>query len=117
MKMSDDVLDIDPDAVDIGDAVKSDDTKYAIAFAVVDVNAEDQRVKVYSPTMENTVHRWVDMDSFSVHVPNEDIQTNADREAWLNETLPQMYRDVDGERRELEYVINEDGTVATAVRA
>jgi hypothetical protein len=106
----DDDLDIDPDAVDIGDGLKT--TEGGSALAVVDVNVEDQQVKVYSPTGEQTVNRWVSMDLFAVHQPNEDIQTDADREAWLNDTLPATYRCRDGERQKLRHVIDEDGDVA-----
>ena len=106
----DDDLDIDPDAVDIGDGLKT--TEGGSALAVVDVNVEDQQVKVYSPTGEQTVNRWVSMDLFAVHRPNEDIQTDADREQWLNETLPATYRCRDGERQKLRHVIDEDGDVA-----
>jgi hypothetical protein len=109
--MSSEYLAFDPSEVEIGDAIKTDDTKYAIAFAVTDVDPENERVKVYSPTMEQTVHRWVDMDSFSVHMPNDDVTTDADREEWLNDTLPQGYRSRGDERQELEYVLCDDGHV------
>jgi hypothetical protein len=102
-------LAFDPSEVGIGDTLKTDDTKYAIAFAVTDVEPENERVKVYSPTMEQTVHRWVDMDSFTVHISNDDVTTDADREEWLNDTLPQGYRFRGDERQELEYVLDDDG--------
>jgi len=105
-----DDLDIDPDAVDIGDGLKTAEGRSALAVVGVDVEA--QQVKLYSPTGEQTVNRWFSMDLFSVHRPNADIQTDADREAWLNETLPATYRCRDGERQQLEYVIDEDGDVA-----
>lgn len=105
-------LEFDPDAVDIGDALKSDDSGSAIWFVVTDVDPSNERVKVYSPTMRLTVHRWVDMDVFRVHSPNEDIQTDEDRVAWLNDTLPQAYRSTeDGDRIELTYVFTDDGEV------
>jgi hypothetical protein len=105
-------LEFDPNAVDIGDALKSTDSKYAIWFAVTDVDPGNERVKVYSPTMRLTVHRWVDMNVFRVHSPNEDIQTDEDRVAWLNDSLPQTYRSTeDGDRIELTYVLTDDGEV------
>lgn len=104
-------LGFDPAAVGIGDALKSDDSKFAIAFAVTDVDAENERVRVYSPTMAQTVHRWVDMDEFAVHIPNEDVTTDADREDWLNDSLPQGYRFRDDGRQKLEYVLTDEGGV------
>jgi hypothetical protein len=101
----------DPEEVAIGDTLKASDSDHAVAFGVTDVDPEDERVKVYSPTMKNTVHRWVDMDDFSVHVPNEALTSAADREQWLNDTLPQGYRFRDGERQKLEYVLADDGAV------
>ena len=109
-RAAEDALDIDPDAVDIGDKLKT--TEDGSALAVVDVDVEDQQVKIYSPTGEQTVNRWFSMGLFAVHQPNEDIQTDADREQWLNETLPATYRCQDGERQKLKYVIDEDGDVA-----
>ncbi len=106
----DDALDIDPNAVDIGDGLATAEGRSALA--VVGVDAEAQRVKVYSPTGEQTVNRWFDMDLFAVHRPNEDIQSDADRVRWLNETLPATYRCHDGERQQLKYAIDEDGDVA-----
>jgi len=107
-----DELDFDPSAVSIGDTLKASDSEHAVAFGVTDVDAADKRVRVYSPTMAQTVHRWVDMGEFSVHVPNEDVTSTAAREDWLNETLPQGYRFTDGGREELEYVLDEDGDVS-----
>jgi hypothetical protein len=112
--MSDSALDIDPDTVDIGDGLKTAEGRSALA--VVDVDAEAQRVKVYSPTGEQTVNRWFSMDLFAVHRPNGDIETDADREAWLNETLPQAYTCRDGDRRKMDYAIDEDGDVQRVVR-
>ncbi|WP_434531535.1 hypothetical protein ACODNH_21295 (plasmid) [Haloarcula sp. NS06] len=112
--MSDD-LDIDPDAVDIGDGLKCAEGQSAVA--VVGVDVEDQRVKVYTPTGEYTVNRWVSMDLFSVHRPNEAIQTDADRERWLNETLPRAYTCRDGERQQMDYALDEAGNVQRVVRA
>ncbi|QLH82194.1 hypothetical protein [Halosimplex pelagicum] len=110
-----DQLAYDPTAVDIGDTLKSDDSKYAIAFAVTDVDAENERVRVYSPTMAQTVHRWVEMNEFTVHIPNEDITTDADREDWLNDSLPQGYRFTDDGRQELDYVLTDDGVTQQPV--
>ncbi|WP_058997880.1 hypothetical protein [Haloarcula sp. CBA1127] len=104
-----DALDIDPDAVDIGDGLKT--TEGTSALAVVGVDAEKERVKVYSPSGELTVNRWVSMDLFSVHSPNEDIQTDADREAWLNETLSKKATHIDGNVYPLRYAIDENGNV------
>ncbi|MDQ2074965.1 hypothetical protein RBH20_20810 [Haloarcula sp. H-GB4] len=104
-----DSLDIDPEAVDIGDGLKTAEGTSAVA--VVGVDAEKEQVKVYSPSGEQTVNRWVSMDLFSVHSPNEDIQTDADREEWLNETLPKKARHVDGNVYPLRYTIDEDGNV------
>jgi hypothetical protein len=96
--------------VDIGDSLKSKDSKYAICFAVTDVDPDNEQVKVYTPTMANTVHRWVDMDEFTVHSPNEDVQTDEDRVQWLNESLPQAYRFTeDNGRQELNYAITDEG--------
>ncbi|KAA9400805.1 hypothetical protein Har1131_17680 [Haloarcula sp. CBA1131] len=104
-----DDLDIDPDAVDIGDGLKT--AEDAPEVVVSGVDAEKERVKVYSPSGELTVNRWVSMDLFSVHSPNEDIQTDADREAWLNETLPKKSTHIDGNVYPLRYAIDEDGNV------
>ena len=104
-------LEFDPAAVDIGDTLKSGDSKYAIAFAVTDVDPENERARVYSPTMVQTVHRWVDMDEFTVHIPNEDVTTEVDCEEWLNDSLPQGYRFRDDGRQKLEYVLTDDGDV------
>lgn len=104
-------LEFDPDAVDIGDTLKSDDSKSTIAFAVTDTDSENKRVRVYSPTMAQTVHRWVDVSEFTVHIPNEDVATDADREEWLNDSLPLGYRFRDDERQELEYVLTDGGCV------
>ncbi|WP_188854236.1 hypothetical protein [Haloarcula argentinensis] len=104
-----DSLDIDPEAVDIGDGLKT--AEGTSALAVVGVDAEKEQVKVYSPSGEQTVNRWVSMDLFSVHSPNEDIQTDADREEWLNETLPKKSRHIDGNVYPLRYTIDENGNV------
>ncbi|AJF28033.1 hypothetical protein SG26_20000 (plasmid) [Haloarcula sp. CBA1115] len=104
-----DSLDIDPEAVDIGDGLKTAEGTSAVA--VVGVDAEKEQVKVYSPSGEQTVNRWVSMDLFSVHSPNEDIQTDADREEWLNETLPKKSRHIDGNVYLLRYTIDENGNV------
>lgn len=107
-----DQLDFDPSAVRIGDTLKSSDSDHAVAFGVTDVDAENKRVRVYSPTMAQTVHRWVEMSEFSVHVSNDELSSAADREKWLNETLPQGFRFTDDGREDLEYVLDEDGTVS-----
>jgi len=104
-----DDLDIDPDAVDIGDGLKT--AEDGSELTVVGVDTEEQQVKVYSPTGEQTVNRWVSMDLFSVHSPNEDIQTDADREEWLNETLPKKATHIDGNVYPLRYAIDENGNV------
>lgn len=101
----------DPNAVGIGDTLKSDDSKRAIAFAVTDTDPENERVRVYSPTMAQTVHRWADVSEFTVHIPNEDVITDADREEWLNNSLPQGYRFRDDERQKLEYALTDGGDV------
>jgi hypothetical protein len=108
-------LDIDPDAVDIGDGLKCAEGQSAVA--VVGVDADAQQVKVYSPSGEQTVRRWVSMDMFSVHRPNEDIQTDADREEWLNDTLPATLTEVNGEVRPLQYTLDENGNVQREVPA
>lgn len=108
-------LDIDPDAVDIGDGLKCAEGQSAVA--VIGVDVEDQQVRVYSPTGEQTLKRWVSMDMFSVHRPNEDIQTDADRERWLNETLPRAYTCRDGERQQMAYALDDEGNVQRVVRA
>ena len=100
---------IDPNAVDIGDGLKT--SSEGSAVAVTDVDPANEQVKVYTPTGVQTVHRWVDLDLFAVHRPNEDIQTNADREQWLNESLPATYRCQDGERQKLRYVVDGEGEV------
>ncbi|NHN64240.1 hypothetical protein G9463_13160 [Haloarcula sp. JP-Z28] len=104
-----DDLDIDPGAVDIGDGLKT--AEDAPEVVVGGVDAENKRVKVYSQSSELTVNRWVSMDLFSVHQPNEDIQTDADREAWLNETLPKKSTHIDGNVYPLRYAIDENGNV------
>ncbi len=67
-------------------------------------------MKVYSPSGEQTVNRWVSMDLFSVHSPNEDIQTDADREEWLNETLPKK-SGISTATCTTQYTIDENGNV------
>lgn len=105
-------LEFDPHAVDIGDTLKRTDSEYAVAVAVTDVDPENERVHIYTGTMRTTVHRWVDMDEFTVHIENDDIATDEDRVKWLNDTLPQGYRfPEDGGRIDLKYVITDDGTV------
>ena len=106
--MSEDLI-IDPDAVDIGDGLKCAEGQSAVA--VIGVDTDDKRVKVYSPSGEQTVRRWVSMEMFSIHRPNEDIQTDADREEWLNNTLPKKSTVIDGERWPLRYTIDEEGNV------
>jgi len=108
-------LDIDPDAVDIGDGLQTADGRPALAVTAVD--ADDEQVKVYSPTGEHTVNRWFSMDLFGVHRPNEDIETDADREQWLNETLPPAHTCRDGERKRMEYAIDDEGNVQRVVQA
>ena len=104
-----DSLDIDPEVVDIGDGLKTAEGTSVVA--VVGVDAEKEQVKVHSPSGEQTVNRWVSMDLFSIHSPNEDIQTDADREEWLNETLPKKSRHIDSNVYPLRYTIDKDGNV------
>ena len=105
----DTALEFDPYDVDIGDALASSNSKFAIWFFVSDVDPDNERVEVYSGTMARTVWRWVGMDEFTVHNPNEDLETDEDRLEWLN-TLPQAFHDPeDGERQELDYIITDDG--------
>ncbi|WP_137685626.1 hypothetical protein [Haloarcula mannanilytica] len=104
-----DDLDIDPDAVDIGAGLKT--AEDAPEVVVGGVDAENKRVKVYSSSGELRINRWVSMDLFSVHSPNEDIQTDADREEWLNETRPKKATHIDGNVYPLRYAIDESGNV------
>ncbi|KAA9397520.1 hypothetical protein [Haloarcula sp. CBA1129] len=106
-----DDLDIDPDTVDIGDGLKTAETAPEVVVGGVD--AENKRVKVYSSSGELRINRWVSMDLFSVHSSNEDIQTDADREEWLNETLPKKATHIDGNVYPLRYAIDENGDVVT----
>lgn len=102
-------LAFDPDDVDIGDGMKTTDSVHASWVSVTDVAPETEQVKVYSPTGRQTTWRWVSMDSFAVHSPNDDIQTDEDRVEWLN-TLPKtLHVPEDGEVQTLEYVIVAQG--------
>ena len=102
---------IDPNAVAIGDTLNDSYYKRCLAVGVTGVHPSTRLVKVYTPTMRHTLHRWVHMAHFDVHIPNTDLSSKADREAWLNDTLPQGYRITDDGRQELEYVITDDGRV------
>lgn len=112
--MSDDTTPIPIDEVEIGDGLKT--APGCSAVAVVGVNRDAGEVKVYTPTGEQTVNRWFDIDTFAVHLPNNGLQTDADREAWLNDTLPTTVRGYGNQRRPLRYVLV-DGTVETTVEA
>lgn len=101
---------IDPNAVQIGDTLKIEESKHALAFAVTDVDHTNARAKVYNPIPDDIIHRWMELTAFGVHISNDDLQTDDDRTEWLNDVLLQPFKITDDDNEiPLEYVITDIG--------